>query len=316
MNLMMLKTELRKIFCRRVVWVSMALFLTLFLALKLQFIAKPGVVYTLEPMRAPLARLVEQEEFRAFVRGNGYNCGREQLEPFLPPEVLAYIEGFQGNERAFRSLNSDLVRILNNYCERRDNREEHIRHLAEEAAEGGTGPLARAKQQLLARYQDDPVTLELNLETSANNLIDINHAVLFPGAVILVILVGLAGSFSDEYACGAAAGLLTARRGRAGVFFAKALAALIFVVFVVLGMQGFYFLVTAVCHHAPGRPLSAASTYGLALTPYAGSVWGFCLRQLAGNLLAGIAMGSLTLCLSSLSRNALLPFSRVFVKQV
>ena len=42
MNLVMLKTELYKFFSRKVVWVAMALFLLLFLVVKLQFIAKPG----------------------------------------------------------------------------------------------------------------------------------------------------------------------------------------------------------------------------------------------------------------------------------
>lgn len=308
MNLVMLKTELSKIFSRKVVWAAMALFLLLFLVIKLQFIGSPGVVYTLEPMRGSLSRAVQQESFRGFVRSRDYNASREELLSLLPPEAAEYIESHRDKERAYISLNSDLVRILNNYCERRDNREEHIRRLEADVSTGGNTPLDRAKEKLLAEYRKHPVVLHLNLEPGANNFIDINHTVVFSGAIMLVILVGLAGSFSDEYACGTEAALLTTRRGRGGVFCAKVLAAMLFVFLVVLGMEGFFFLVTAVCYHGPGTAVTAASTYGLSLTPYAGSVWGFCLRQAAGNLLAGIAMGSLVLCLSAVSRSALIPF--------
>lgn len=308
MNLVMLKTELYKLFSRKVVWVAMTLFLLLFLAVKLQFIAKPGVVYTLEPVRGPLTRLAEEDSFREFIRSREYNASREELHPLLPPEVTEYIEGYQNNDLANRSLNTDLVRVLNNYCERLDNREEYIRQLERDVSAGGNTPLDKAKEKLLAEYRENLVTLQLNLEPCANNLVDVNHTVVFSGAIMLVVLVGLAGSFSDEYACGTEAALLTASRGRSGVFCAKILAALLFVLFVVLGMEGFFFLVTAICYHGLGTTITAASTYGLSLTPYAGTVWGFCLRQVAGNLLAGAAMGSLTLCLSATSRSALIPF--------
>lgn len=308
MNRVMLKTELHKLFSRKVVWVAMGLFLLLFLAVKLQFIAKPGVVYTLEPVRKPLTRLAQEEGFREFIRSREYNASREELRPLLPTEVTEYIEGYQNNDQASRSLNIDLVRILNNYCERLDNREEHIRQLEQDVSAGGNTPLDKAKKKLLAQYREHPVTLQLNLEPWANNFIDINHTVVFSGAIMLVILVGLAGSFSDEYAWGTESALLTTCRGRSGVFWAKALAALVFVAAIVLGMESFFFLVTIVCYHGPGTTITAASTYGLSLTPYAGTVWGFCLRQVAGNLLAGVAMGSLALCLSSVSRSALIPF--------
>ena len=115
MNLVMLKTELYKLFSRKVAWVAMALFLLLFLAVKLQFIAKPGVVYTLEPVRGPLTRLVGEDSFREFIRSRDYNASREELRPLLPTEVTEYIEGYQNDDLANRSLNTDLVRVLNNF---------------------------------------------------------------------------------------------------------------------------------------------------------------------------------------------------------
>ena len=68
MNLVMLKTELYKFFSRKVVWVAMALFLLLFLVVKLQFIAKPGVVYTF-PAHSPPRSGPTRLSARAYWRG-------------------------------------------------------------------------------------------------------------------------------------------------------------------------------------------------------------------------------------------------------
>lgn len=58
MNFEMLGTELYKIFSKKVVWISMAAFIMLFFALKIQMRDMVGVKYTLEPMRAELAGAV------------------------------------------------------------------------------------------------------------------------------------------------------------------------------------------------------------------------------------------------------------------
>jgi len=308
MNARIFQAELDKIFSKKVVWISMAVFLALYLALKIPFIDKIGVQYTLEPMRSELTNAVQNEEFHAFVQEGNYNRSLEEIKPFLPAACLSFIEEYRGKERIYRSLNSDLVRIINNYYERIDNRAAFIAQLAEDVAASEPAKLTAAKIKLLRAYQNAPVVIELNLESSANNLIDINHSAVFPGLIMLVILVGLSGIYADEYTSGTQAALLTARKGRKGVFFAKLLAATVFVCFVVLVMEGFFIAVTAICHHAPGRKLSAASTYGLSLTLYSGSVCGFCIRQILGTLLAAFTFACITMCLSVYSKNALIPF--------
>lgn len=49
-------------------------------------------------------------------------------------------------------------------------------------------------------------------------------------------------------------------------------------------------------------------------TTYPGAVYGFCIRQILGTLLAGFTPGSIIMCLSALSKNALILFSFVFGK--
>lgn len=311
MNTRMVKAELAKIFSKKVIWISMAAFLALYLILKLQFVDMVGVRYTLEPVRGELTDAVQNEEFHAFVRECGYARSFEELRPYLPEVCSSYLEEYRQSERVYRSLKSDLVRILNNYFERVDARAAWIAQLAEEAdaPDASKSPLlAAAKAKLLRAYRDSPARIELNLETSANNLIDVNHSAVFPGLIMLVVLVGLSGIYADEHISRTEAALLTARRGRRGVFFAKLLAAALFVCAVVGIMEGFYMIVTAICHHAPGAGISAASTYGLSLTLYDGSVAGFCTRQILGTLLAAFTLGCITMCLSAYSKNALIPF--------
>lgn len=308
MNSRMLKTELYKICSKKVVWISMLAFLALYLLLKLQFIDNVGVKYTLEPMRPQLTEAVNQEELHRLVQSSGYECSVEQMKPYIPTPVFEYIEGYRENERVYRSLNSDLAVKLNNYFERIDNREAFIQELAQDVSASGRTSLDQAKARLLQAYRDTPVLIELNLESSANNFIDVNHAAIFPGLIMLIIIVGLAGTYSDEYTSGTQAALLTARKGRGGVFLSKVTAGGIFVSGVVLIMEALYIIVTAICHHAPSSTVSAASTYGLSLTAYAGSVYGFCLRQIGGTLLAGLTLGSIVMCLSVYSKNALVPF--------
>lgn len=306
MNAEILRFELYKISSKRVVWAAMGLFLCLFLALHLQFRGMVGVRYTLKPVRDELSAAMEDEALCAFIREGGYTRTAGELLPFLPKSVAEYMAQYQDSERVFRSLNSDLARILNNCIERADGRAAYLARLAEEAS--GTGPLAAVKQKLLRQYQAAPVRLMLNLEPGANALIDVNHAAVFPGLIMLVILAGLAGIYTDEAASGVQSALLTSRRGRGCVFFCKLGAAYIFTAGVVVCMESFYLITAAFCYHWPDTSLTAASTYGLSLTAYPGTVLGFCLRQAAGTLAAGLALSSLVLCLSACSKNALIPF--------
>lgn len=308
MNAVMLKTELYKICSKKVIWISLSVFLALFLALKLQMRENVGVKYSLEPMRSELTSAVENEDFHVYVRSMNYSCSLGDIRRFVPKTVFDYIEQYEDNERVYHSLNSDLVSTINNYYERIDNRAAYISELAENVGAADSPNLSRAKAKLLQVYQSTPVDIELNLESSTNNFIDINHAAVFPGLIMLVIIVGLAGIYSDEYAGGTQAALLTSQKGRRGVFFSKLCAAMIYITVIVVIMELFYIIVTAFCYHAPNATISAASTYGLSLTTYSGSVYGFCFRQILGTLLAGYALGSIVICISAFSKNALIPF--------
>lgn len=304
----MLKTELYKIYSKKVIWISLSAFLVLFFALKFQMLDKVGVKYTLEPMRFELTGAVENENFHDFVRSKNYSCSLDELKQYIPGTVFYFIEQYKSNDRIYRSLNNDLVSTINNYYERIDNRTAYISELVEDVAMSNGSSLSRVKTKLLQVYQNTQVDIELNLESSANNFIDINHSVVFPGLIMLIIIVGLAGIYSDEYTNGMQSALLTSRNGRRGVFFSKLCASLIFITVIVVIIELSYMIITAICYHAPNTTISAASTYGLSLTTYSGSVYAFCFRQILGTLLAGYTLGSIVICISTFSKNALIPF--------
>lgn len=308
MNARMLKTELYKICSKKVIWISLVAFLALFLALKFQMLETVGVKYTLEPMRSELTSAVENEDFHDFVRSTNYSCSLDDLKQYVSETVFDFIEQYESNDRIYRSLNRDLVSTINNYYERIDNRTAYISELAEDVTTSDGSSLAKVKAKLLQVYQNTQVGIDLNLESSANNFIDINHSVVFPGLIMLVIIVGLAGIYSDEYTSGTQSALLTSRKGRRGVFFSKLCAAWIFITAIVAIMELSYMIITAICYHAPNATISAASTYGLSLTTYSGSVYAFCFRQILGTLLAGYTLGSIVMCISAFSKNALIPF--------
>jgi len=145
MNMRMLKTELYKIYSKRVIWIAMIVFLGLFLLFKVQFLETVGVKYTLEPMRSELSAAIENEEFHEFVRSKGYKCSVDDMEPFVPQSVFDYIEKYKDSERVYRTLISNLVSSINSYYERIDLREAYITELDADVAESDGTTLAKAK---------------------------------------------------------------------------------------------------------------------------------------------------------------------------
>ena len=145
MNMRMLKTELYKIYSKRIIWIAMIVFLGLFLLFKVQFLETVGVKYTLEPMRSELSAAIENEEFHEFVRSKGYKCSVDDMEPFVPQSVFDYIEKYKDSERVYRTLISNLVSSINSYYERIDLREAYITELAADVAESD-GTLMKTAQ--------------------------------------------------------------------------------------------------------------------------------------------------------------------------
>lgn len=304
----MLKTELYKIYTKKIIWIACFVFIGLFSWFNLQSSNSVSVKYTLEPVRAELTQAVANEEFHTFVRNKDYNCSVEEMSSFLPASVFEYIEQYKENKRVYRLLNSRLISSIGNYYRRTDEREQYISQLSEEVAVSNNDSESKVKAKLLSDYKKNNVTFELNLESSANNFVDVNHAMVFPCLIMLVILLGLSGIYSDEYTSGTQSALLTSKKGRSGVFLSKLLAASIFIFSTVIFMESVFMIVSAICHHAPKETISVASTFGFYLTTYSGSVFQFCTQQILGTLVACFTMGCIVMAVSVHSKNSLIPF--------
>ena len=307
MNFQMLKTELHKIYYKNVIWIALALFLALFFMFKIQLIDKVGVKYTLEPIKEELTEVLKNEDLYTTLKSNNYNITNEELLDYMPSEVINYLEQYKGTERVYNSLTADLRSSIFEYYEKVDGRKEFIQDLEQEISVS-TGNEKRAKEKVLEEYKNSNVNIELNLESSANNFIDINYSMLFPCLIILMVILGLSGIYSDEYTNNTESILLTTKKGRTGVFVSKLIASMIYIVSVVVIMELFFGVITSICFHGQNFGISAASTYGLSLTNYEGNVLGFYTRQILGTLLAAFVAGSIVMAISSRSKNSLIPF--------
>lgn len=308
MNIQMLKTELYKLFTKKIIWVSMFAFMGLFLFIKIPMANKIGVKYTLEPLRPELSQVVSNENFHEFMRENNYNCSLDEMNGFIPKEIFEYIEKHSENERIYTSLKNNLRTAIINYFEKTDTRAEYIKSLSEDINKTADISEYKAKCKLLSELKNNDVKIELNLESSANNFIDINHSMVFPCSIMLVILIGISGIYSDEYTNGTQSVLLTSKNGRKGVFFSKFCASVIFIVFTVFIMESFFIFVTAIVFHSPKNTITAASTYQFYLTAYSGTVLEFCLKQILGTVLSCFTLCCIAMTISVCSKNSLIPF--------
>lgn len=307
MSFQMLKTELHKIYSKKVIWISLALFIALFFLLKIQMIDKVGVKYTLEPVKEELTEVIKNDNLYETIKLNNYNMTTEELISYMPQEVINYLEQYKGTERIYSSLTADLRSSIFNYYQKVDGRKDFIKDLEKQIAVS-KGNDKKAKEKVLEEYKNSNVNIELNLESSANNFIDINHSILFPCLIILIVILGLSGIYSDEYTNNTESILLTAKKGRTGVFVSKLIASLIYVGSIVIIMELSFMLITQICYHGQNFEMSAASVSGLYLTNYEGSVFGFYIRQILGTLLSAFVIGSIVMAISSYSKNSLIPF--------
>lgn len=311
MNAQMLKTELYKLFCRKIVWIACLGFLALIALIYSQFDRMDGVRNDLEPVRAELTAAVAKEELLSLVRKQSYQASFEAIAPFIPPEAMDYIEsaGLREDENgSWNFLHRTLAYTINNYVERIDNRAAHLAELREETASGRQDTLARAKARILEDDERHDVTIELNLDAGTDDILDMNATFLPGGLMMIVILVGLAGLFADEHASGTTSALLTSKNGRMGLFIVKLIAAGIYILTIVTIMEAAFLSISAIFQHVDNISVTAASTYGLSLTTYGGQVWQLLLRQFLGALLGAVTIGSITLCLSCLAKSSLMPF--------
>ena len=179
-------------------------------------------------------------------------------------------------------------------------RQERIDQLATPAA---SDPVAALELRLLQKLPEPGLRFVLPQE---NNLI-------FPqglGFCLMgvLVLLGVSSVFSDEYATGMDALLLSAKRGRRHAVRAKALASAIYCAFAAIFVLAVNFACQAatVGLHGLSAPLQLGATF--ANSPFALTIGGALLIEALASAVACAFFGMLVLLVSSLSKNVLIPF--------
>ena len=136
---------------------------------------------------------------------------------------------------------------------------------------------------------------------------DLNKTLL-PVFIAFLVILGLCGIYSDEYANRTQSEMLTSRDGRAGVFGGKLIAGFIYTAVVTAFFQLVGFGVYAVIFKSPGEDIPLASLPQFYMMPYHFSAQSYYLFQIAGSFLGAFALAAVVMCLSALAKNALFPF--------
>ena len=315
MNITIIRTEFYKIVSKKYLWIFLILFSAIFALFTFQFKDKASVQYSLQPIRSEIQQATGSEKLGEIIRDADYNSSYEDIKPLLAASAFEYIEQYRNVSYHATSvaslLENEVAYKICNYYERLDNRQNEIQTLQDNLAEmqkNGTSSsfLYKAQTKLLSMY-GNAGKIELNLE-NWDKISDINYAWMVPACTMLIILLGLAGVYSDEYTNKTQSALLTAKKGRQGIFLSKLIAGTLFSFLCVLYFQLFALLITGIVYGFPSMNISLMSLYGFKLTPFAWSALKFYLIQVLGSLIAAFTMGALTMCVSVYCKNALLPF--------
>ncbi|HBM75359.1 MAG TPA: hypothetical protein DD429_07370 [Clostridiaceae bacterium] len=316
MNADIIRTEFYKIVSKKYIWIFVILFSAFYAFIFFQFRDNPGVKYSLRPIRNEIQQAAASEELGNIMRSKGYKISYEDIKPFLSSSACEYIEQYRRvyyhDEIPVASLpESKVTDKICNFYERIDDRQNEIQNLRSSLAEmkkkGKLSSFLYAVQTKLLGMYEKAGEIELNLD-GWDEIADINYAWMIPAWTMLIILLGLAGIYSDEYTNKTQSVLLTAKNGRQGVFFSKLAAGILFSILCVLYFQSLAFAVTGIVYGFSNADISLMSLYGFKLTPFAWSALKFYLFQILGSLLAAFVMSSLIICLSAYCKNALLPF--------
>lgn len=323
MNGYVVKTELYKIFSRKYIWVA-ALFFTVFFALiSLQYLDNPEVRYPLGQFREVAAQAGRDDDFiqkaEALSKkwqnsGEGIEAFSEDVKALLPESVVSYTEQFRAkiehNTSVADYLNWTVLDDIRSYHARLNNRRVEMEKLKSELAsmenKGETGSFAYKMTE--REYQLYTAAPEIEPDLAHwDNFVDLNKTFL-PAFIAFLVILGLCGIYSDEYASKTQSALLTSRNGRAGVFGSKLVAGFIYTAAVVAFFQLICFAIYAFIYGLPGKDIPLASLVQFYMSPYHLSARSYYLFQIAGSFLGAFALAAVVMCLSSLAKNALFPF--------
>mgnify|MGYP000984411711 CR=1 FL=1 len=324
MNGYVVRTELYKIFSKKYLYAVAAFFVVFIFLLTAQFVDSVEVRYPLAQFRDIAAKAGKDDEFirkaaaldkKLQDSGKGFDFVSEDMKAILPKSIVSYTEQFrgkiaEGGTSVADILNRDAIDEIQWYRERLDDRRAQTEKLKSELDSmqnrGTTGSFAYKTAEREYRLYTTAPEIRPNV-TNWEEFVDLNHAYL-PLCIAFLVILGLCGIYSDEYANKTQSELLTSRNGRAGVFGDKLIAGFLYTAVVVTFFQLAGFGIYAAVYGLPGEDISLASLPWFYMSPYHLSARTYYFFQIFGSFLGAFALAAIVMCLSSLAKNALPPF--------
>ena len=295
-------TEFKKIVSKKYVWIIALLVALAYAYLILNFANNFNVIYTknaLQPVFQEIMDAAYNPQVQEYVTKKGFNVTFEEIQPMISPKIAETIEQYQGKVYEGYDVAKELKEEAALRIESLVERNVRISESIEELENAPDTPLNR---YFLQQYTHMP-KIEPNL-TRWDNWIDINKTML-PLIIAFVVLLGISGVYSDEYASKMHGILLTTKNGRSKLFWNKLLASCLFAAMTVIIFQVFAALL---CTHVYGLPFKNTPVNSLTtfyMMP--NTMWAlqFYVCQLIGSLLGAIVLTAVALCISSFCRSSL-----------
>lgn len=294
--------ELKKIVSKKYVWI-IALLLALFYAyLILNLASNFNVIYTknaLQPVFNEIMDAAYNPQIQAYIIKKGFNVTFDEIQPMISPKITQTIEQYQskvyeGYDVA-KQLKEEAALRIESLVERNVTLNKRIQELKNE-------PDTPLNRYLLQQYTHMP-KMEPNL-SRWDDWIDINNSML-PLLIAFVVILGISGVYSDEYASKMHGILLTTKNGRSKLFWNKLLASCLFAAMTVIIFQVFAALLYTHVYGFPFKntPVNSLTTFYM----MPNTMWAlqFYVCQLIGSFLGAIVLTAVALCVSSFCRSSL-----------
>jgi len=295
-------TEFKKIVSKKHLWIITLLLALFYAFLVLNPADNFSVVYTKKPLEPVFQEIMDaayNPQVQKYVTKHGFTVSFDELQPIISPKIAQTIEQYKWEKYKGYDIEERLKEEAALRIESLIERNVTISERIEELKNAPDTPL---NKYLLSQYTHMP-KMEPNL-TRWDNWIDINKTML-PLIIAFVVLLGISGVYSDEYASKMHGILLTTKNGRSKLFWNKLLASCLFAAMTVIIFQVFAALLYTHVYGFPFKntPVNSLTTFYM----MPNTMWAlqFYVCQLIGSFLGAIVLTTVALCVSSFCRSSL-----------
>ncbi len=292
------RMEFHKIVSKKYVWIF-AIVIATFYAIALSGNSSSSSRFyrkALQPVFDEVNASAYDPAISSYIVEKQFNVTVEEIKPLLSPEIEKTIESYKGQvyQRMWEKVKDYVVNLVIRIDERKAT-------IAKLEASPDT-PLNR---YLLNKYTNMP-KIQANM-TQWDNWIDTNKSLL-PIMIAFVVLLGTSGVFSDEYTSKMHGILLTCKKGRKEVFWAKLSASALFSAICALIFQLFNVVIAALYYGVPftNTPLNSLTLfYQMPTTLSAMELY---ILEILGSVVGAVVLSFVTLCISSICHSNFLSF--------